>query len=71
MAAGLEERIGGNLPASVIHHLYELRVDLAFQILEVDEEEIIWKCLDAWLEVRRHCYELSESSRETDDEIGC
>jgi hypothetical protein len=87
MAAGLEERIGGNLPASVIHQLYELmqhapvkqaiqilelRVDLAFQILEVDEEEIIWKCLDAWLEVRRHCYKLSKSSRETDNnEIGC
>jgi hypothetical protein len=86
MSAGLEERIGGNLSATAVHQLYklmqhapvkqaiqilELRINLAFQILEVDEEEIIWTCLDAWLEVRKHCYRLGKSSQETDDRTGC
>jgi len=66
MAAGLEERIGGNLPASAIHQLYEQmrhapvkpvirmlerRINLAFQVLEIDQEHsTIWTCLNAWLE---------------------
>jgi hypothetical protein len=85
MAAGLEERIGGNLPASVIHQLYELmqhapvqpairmlerRVTLAFQVLEVDQKDpLIWVCLNAWLEVRK-C-NSREEARETDDDSGC
>jgi len=86
MSVALEERIGGNLPATAVHQLYELmqhapvkpaiqilelRVNLAFQILQVEEKEIIWTCLDSWLEVRRHGYRTSKSSRETDDEVGC
>ena len=69
MAAGLEERIGGNLPATAVHQLYEQmqhapvqpairmlerRVTLAFQVLEVDQKDpLIWVCLNAWLEVRK------------------
>ena len=69
MAAGLEERIGGNLPATAVHQLYEQmqhapvqpairmlerRVTLAFQVLEVDQKDpLIWVCLNAWFEVRK------------------
>jgi len=77
MTASFEERIGGNLPATAVRQLHELmqhapvkqaiqilelRVNLAFQILEVEEEEIIWKCLDAWLEVREQCCRLGKRS---------
>lgn len=85
MAAGLEERIGGNLPATAVHQLYEQmqhapvqpairmlerRVTLAFQVLEVDQKDpLIWVCLNAWLEVRK-C-ESREETRETDADSGC